>query len=204
MTLDLRIMVLVPGDGPNDPAQLAREAVSGGATVVQLRVKNQGTGAFWETVLDTAAVCAKAGVPLIVNDRLDLALAARTAGVHLGPQDLPLQPAAVLARPAGLALGASARRPERARDAERTGATYLGAGALRATRTKADAVVVGLEGITAVARAVSIPVVAVGGVLPEDAPSLKRSGVAGLAVWSGVADDVQNRTRVYRRAWDEA
>jgi len=121
-----------------------------------------------------------------VNDRLDIALAASADGVHLGPEDLPVRAARRVAGP-GLLIGASTGTPDEALVAWEEGADYLGCGSVFRTRSKADAgEPIGLQGLEAVVVAVPLPVIAIGGITPENAPSVWRSGAAGVAVISAL------------------
>ncbi|HEY8393596.1 MAG TPA: thiamine phosphate synthase, partial [Thermaerobacter sp.] len=137
---------------------------------------------------------------LIINDRLDLALAAGADGVHLGQDDLPAEAARRL-WPSGL-LGVSVRTPGEARAAERAGADYLGTGALRSTSTKPDSRVIGLDGLRAVVEATRLPVVAIGGIRPDDVPAVRQAGAVGVAVASAVlqAPDVRGAAEAFLRA----
>jgi thiamine-phosphate pyrophosphorylase len=178
-----------------DLAALARAAQRGGATSVQLRLKQAGP----RDLADAArAVIAAVTVPVIINDRPDVAIAAGAAGVHLGPGDL----AVALARrivPAGFIVGASVGSPDEAPRA--TGADYWGVGPWRATTTKADAgQALGPDGFARiVALARGVPCIAIGGVQPFDLPVVRQAGGTGVAVAGGVlaADDVEAATRAY-------
>jgi thiamine-phosphate pyrophosphorylase len=127
-----------------------------------------------------------AGIPLIVNDRVDVALAIGAEGVHIGQDDMPAAIARRLIGPDRI-LGVSARTVEEAIQAERDGANYLGAGDVFGTPTKPDAgPPIGVEGLRQIVRAVSIPVVAIGGVTPQNAPAAVEAGAVGVAVISAV------------------
>ena len=170
-----------------DLAALARAAQRGGATSVQLRLKR---AAPRDLVEAARAVIAAVTLPVFVNDRPDVAIAAGAAGVHLGPDDL----AVALARrivPAGFIVGASVGGPDEV--ARATGADYWGVGPWRATTTKADAgQALGPDGFARiVALAQGVPCIAIGGVQPVDLPMVRQAGGAGVAVAAGVlaADD---------------
>ncbi len=203
--LALRLVVIVDlaPDGLV-PLDRVRAALRGGATLLQARGKGCAARDLLAGCRLLLPLCRRAGVPLFVNDRPDVALAAGADGAHVGPEDLP--PEAARRVLGGRGLGVSARTPERARLAEAAGASYLGVGALRATGSKQDAIPIGLEGIGAVIAATRLPVVAIGGVRPEDAAPLKRIGAGGIAVVSGVmgAEDPERAARAYREAWDLA
>lgn len=191
---------VAPGGGL--PLEAVEAALRGGVTSVQLRAKTAPAGAMLAMAQDLLPRCRRAGVPLLIDDRPDVALAAGADGVHVGPRDLPPE-AARRVLGSGL-LGVSARDPERAAAAERAAADYLGVGALRATRTKPEAPPLGLAGIAFLAAHTRIPVVAVGGVRPADLPALRRAGAAGVAVLSGILgdEDPEAAARAYREAWE--
>lgn len=178
-----------------DPVELCRRAVAGGVTAIELRLKLAAT----RELVDLArAVIAAVAVPVLVNDRLDVALAAGAAGVHLGPDDLPVTLARRIA-PAGFWIGASVGNAGEA--AVGQGADYWGIGPWRATSTKADAgPALGAEGFRAVqALSKRIPCIAIGGIRPEDVPAVLRAGGVGVAVVSGILgrDDVEAAAREY-------
>lgn len=156
-------------------------ALDGGVTLVQLREKQLPPAAFLEEARALAALCHARGVPLIVNDNLEVALAAGADGVHVGQGDLDARRARALLGP-GKILGVSAHNPAEARAAEAAGADYLGCGAAFATATKPDARPVSAETMRAVTAAVRIPVVAIGGITAENLPQLRGRGLAGVAV----------------------
>lgn len=177
-------------------------AIGGGATVVQLREKSTSTREMIELGRALHAATQAAGVPLIVNDRVDVALAIEAEGVHVGVDDMPVPLARRLLGP-GRLLGYSPNTLEGARQGQREGADYLGIGDLFGTPTKPDAgVPIGLEGLAAVVDAVSIPVVAIGGITAENAAAAVRAGAAGVAVISAVAgaEDPGAAARRLRRA----
>jgi thiamine-phosphate diphosphorylase len=198
----LRLLVLVDLPPTGDPPrERVRSAIRGGATLVQLRGKQVGSGVLWEAARELGELCREKGVPLFVNDRPDVARSAGADGVHVGPDDLPPHLARQIIGSGG--LGVSARTPDRVVAAESARADYVGAGALRSTGTKALARVIGIEGIRSLAAGTSLPVVAIGGVRPEDAAALKRAGAAGMAVLSGIMeqDDPERAARLYSLAW---
>lgn len=165
---------------------LVRAALRGGATVVQLRMKHGSTRKMLALGQALHEVTRAAGVPLIVNDRLDVALALDAEGVHLGQEDLPAHLARRLIGPDRL-LGVSVETVEQAEQARRDGADYLGVGDLFGTPSKPDAgPPIGLEALRAIARAVPLPSVGIGGVTPENAGAVIDAGAAGVAVISAV------------------
>jgi thiamine-phosphate pyrophosphorylase len=179
-------LVLVTDDalvGGRDLVALCRAAERGGVTSVQLRLKRADAAALAEFA---RALMATLTVPLLINDRLDVALATGAAGVHLGPDDMPVRLARRLAPP-GFLIGASVGSPGEV--AQGLGADYWGVGPLHATATKADAGrALGLEGFAAVCRLApaGVACVAIGGVTPDDVPLVHRAAGAGVAVVRGM------------------
>ncbi|MDP7031826.1 MAG: thiamine phosphate synthase [Gemmatimonadota bacterium] len=192
--------------GGRDPREIARAAWSGGADCVQLREKSMDL-AMLAGVADRLANIAKVrGRLFVVNDRLDVALAANAGGLHVGPEDMPVAAARRRwLRPR--VLGGSARTVEAARQLARDGADYLGVGPVFATSSKRDAgSPIGLETLARIAAAVPVPVLGIGGVSPENAASVLEAGAAGVAVISAVVaePDVEAATRALREALDRA
>ena len=159
-------------------------AVRGGATVVQLREKDCSSREFYELGLRVREITARYGVPLFVNDRADIALAVGADGVHVGQSDLPCR--AVRAIAPGMLVGVSASSLAEAVQAERDGADYLGVGAMFATGTKTDAAIVSMEELEAIRRAVSIPIVVIGGINKQTIPAFRGKGIDGAAVVSAI------------------
>jgi thiamine-phosphate pyrophosphorylase len=165
---------------------LVDAAVAGGVTVVQLRAKSLTGSAFVELGLAIARRLAGTGVPLLINDRVDIALACGAAGVHLGQEDMPVPLARRLLGP-GAVIGVSVNTPDEARRAEREGADYVGAGPAYATATKdTPLAVLGPAGIGLVKRATGIAVVAIGGIGPRNAAEVAAAGADGVAVVSAI------------------
>ncbi len=184
-------------------ADLARLATLGGADTVQFRQKTGTTHDRWADLEATAAACRAAGVPLIVDDHADLALAA-SAGLHVGQDDLPVAVARRLLSPAAV-LGATTPTPALARAAEAAGASYVGVGPVFGTHSKLNPTAdTGLDGLAAVCAAVRIPVIAIGGITPERVASVLAAGAHGIAVLSAVvcADDVAAAAAAFRREVD--
>ena len=177
----LRVLYIC-GERP-EAAMLQRlEALVGaGVDGVQLRRKEAAGRELYEDAVRLAAFCRDRDALFFVNDRLDVALASGADGVHLGARDLPVAAARRLAPPDFL-IGATARSPESALAAERDGADYVGSGAAFASRTKSDTVRIGPEGIEAVAAAVGIPVLAIGGIGAENLAQLANRGISGVAM----------------------
>ena len=187
-------------------SEIVRAAVAGGVTCVQLREKNCGTREFLEEARSAQAALRGTGVPLIVNDRVDVALAIGADGVHLGQGDMPLADARRLG-PAGWIVGISAESVDDAILAERDGADYVGASPVFATPTKTDtASPLGLEGLRQMRAAVKIPLVAIGGIHAGNAREVIRAGADGLAVVSAIvsADSPREAARQLRREIEAA
>ena len=166
--------------------EVVAECVRAGATAIQLRHKTADGGALLAVATRLLAVTAPAGVPLVVNDRLDVALAVGADGVHLGPDDLPVRAARELAPP-GFLIGYSTDDPDEARRAAGAGADYLGVGAVFGTRSKpglADEAI-GPDRVRAVLEASRLPCLGIGGITPDNAGSVYATG-AGVAVLSAV------------------
>ncbi len=187
-------------------AEVARQAVAGGAETIQFRQKSGTVRDRWANLVPTVAACRAAGVPCLVDDHLDLALAARADGVHLGALDLPVSAArAVLDRQGGGIVGATATTAEAARRAEADGADYVGFGPVFPTGSKAaPASVKGLAGLEAACRAVSVPVIAIAGITPERVAPCLDAGAWGVAVMTAVttAPDVAAAAARFREEID--
>ena len=167
-------------------ADLAARAAAGGADAVQFRQKAGSVRDRYAEALRTAEACRAAGVPLLIDDHLDLALAVGAAGVHLGQEDLPVEAARRVLGPDAV-IGATVTDVQQARDAEAAGATYLGFGPVFPTRSKRNpASVKGLDGLAAVCGAITIPVIGIAGITPERVASVIEAGAHGVAVLSGV------------------
>jgi thiamine-phosphate pyrophosphorylase len=181
---------------------IVRAAVAGGATCVQLREKDCPTREFIGEALAIRGFLSSRGIPLIVNDRLDVALAVGADGVHLGQSDMPLAMARAIVGDT-LLIGISAESVADAIAAERGGADYLGVSPVFATPTKTDtAAPLGLKGLAAVRRAVGVPLVAIGGIGRDNAAAVIGSGADGVAVVSAIvaAPDPEQAAREIRRA----
>lgn len=169
-----------------DTAGIVRAAVAGGATCVQLREKSCGTREFVREARAVRDILAGTGVPLIINDRVDVALAVGADGVHLGQTDMPLADARRLTGP-DMLIGVSAECVEDAVRAQAGGADYIGVSPVFATPTKTDtAPPLGLGGVAAIRAAVSLPVVGIGGIGPANAAEVIRAGCDGIAVVSAI------------------
>jgi thiamine-phosphate diphosphorylase len=187
LVAQLRLMVLTDPDllKGRDPVQVCRRAVDGGATMIQVRWKHGPARAVAEL---TRALVAALPVPILVNDRVDVALAARAAGAHLGWDDLPVTAARAMAPP-GFILGVSVGAPDEATAARLLPADYWSIGPCFGTATKPDAgLPLGLDGFSRLAALVpaGTPTLGIGGITAANAASIRRAGASGVAVVAAV------------------
>lgn len=161
------------------------EGIKGGVTVVQIREKTADTLDFYNLALKVKKITTKYNVPLIINDRVDVALAIDADGVHVGQSDMPCDVTRKLVGPDKI-VGVSAATVEDAKKAEIDGADYIGTGAVFPTTTKADADSVTKEELAEIVKSVDIPVVAIGGINLNNAHELTDTGIAGLSVISAI------------------
>ncbi|WP_094606407.1 Thiamine-phosphate synthase [Sporomusa silvacetica DSM 10669] len=171
--------------GDKDLAKTVEQAIQGGVTVVQVREKNLSSLEFYQVALVIKGVTEKYGVPLIVNDRADIALAVDAAGLHIGQEDLPVVVARKLLGPDKI-IGVSAATLAEALLAQDQGADYLGIGAVFPTNTKDDADSVSLAELEAIKAKVKIPIVAIGGINGSNIRDVMNTGVDGVAVVSAI------------------
>ena len=165
--------------------EAVEQAVIGGCTLVQLREKEIPALDFYMLALEIKKITDRYGIPLIINDRIDIAMAAGAAGVHIGQQDIPADIARkVIGK--DMLLGVSVGSATEALDAVKAGADYLGVGAMFPTGTKPDAGFVSMEELGRIRKAVDIPIVVIGGISRENAMLFRPMGVDGLAVVSAV------------------
>lgn len=167
-----------------------KDAIEGGATIVQLREKDAGTRDFLESAKVCVEICRSHGVPLLINDRIDIALACDADGVHVGQSDMPVTVARALLGPEKI-IGVSCKTPEQAQRAWIDSADYIGCGGVFPTNTKANNITVGLEGLKDVCASSKLPVVAIGGIGASNARSVMEIGVPtlkGVAVVSALFD----------------
>ncbi|EPS71077.1 hypothetical protein M569_03682, partial [Genlisea aurea] len=165
-------------------------AVDGGATILQLREKDAETKDFLESAKTCRAICSGRGVPLLINDRIDVAVASDADGVHLGQSDMPVSVARSILGPDKI-IGVSCKTPEQAEKAWIDGADYVGCGGVYPTSTKENNSVIGLEGLKRVCGASKLPVVGIGGIGVSNARRVMELGMEnlkGVAVVSAVFD----------------
>lgn len=164
---------------------VVRESLDGGVTFLQLREKDLDDGNFYDEAVKLQALAKEYGVPFVVNDNVDIAVRMDADGVHVGQSDMEAGDVRALIGPDKI-LGVSAQTVEQALLAEKRGADYLGVGAVFPTGSKDDADDVSYETLKAICEAVSIPVVAIGGITLENTPELAGSGICGIAVISAI------------------
>jgi thiamine-phosphate pyrophosphorylase len=177
--------------------QVVEAALSGGVTCVQLREKTCTTREFIAQALSVKDCLKRHGVPLIINDRVDVAQAVNADGVHLGQNDMPIQTAKTILKDS-MIIGISAESLEDAIRAERDGADYIGVSPIFATPTKTDtAPPLGLKGLRDIRKSVKIPIVGIGGLNRENAGEVIKHGADGVAVVSAIvsADDPEQAAR---------
>ena len=174
-------------------------ALKGGVTCVQLREKELDETAFLQEAKDICALCRRYGMPFIVNDNVDVAIACQADGIHVGQEDMA---AGKVRRRVGdaMLLGVSVHTVEEARRAVRNGADYLGLGAVFPTSTKTDVDQMTNETLRAICDAVDVPVVAIGGINRGNLLKLSGSGVDGVALVSAIfsAEDIEDTCRKLR------
>ena len=162
-----------------------REALEGGVTLVQYRAKTASSAEMYAEALQLKALCDSFNVPLIINDRLDIAMAVGAAGVHLGQDDLHCAAARRILGEDYI-IGVSAHNPAEAKTALQSGADYLGCGAVFGTATKADVKKLGTDGLAAICKAKGLPVVGIGGVTADNYREVRAVGADGAAIVSGI------------------
>ena len=179
-------------------------ALKGGATCVQLREKELEEEAFLEEAMALAALCRRYGVPFFVNDNVEIAIRCGADGIHVGQEDME---AAQVRRRVGadMMIGVSVHSVEEALEAVKNGADCLGVGAMFSTSTKTDVDVLSWETLRDICAAVSIPVVAIGGIGKGNISRLAGTGVDGVALVSAIfaAEDIESECRLLRRLSEE-
>ena len=161
------------------------EAIHGGVSVVQIREKTADTLDFYNLALKVKQITTKYNVPLIINDRVDVALAIDADGVHVGQSDMPCEVTRKLVGPDKI-VGVSAATIEEAKKAEKDGADYIGTGAVFPTATKDDAPKITKKDLKEIVKSINIPVVAIGGITIDNAHELTDTGIKGLSVVSAI------------------
>jgi thiamine-phosphate pyrophosphorylase len=165
--------------------EAVEQAILGGCTIIQLREKDCSSSEFYETAVNVKKITHRYNIPLIINDRVDIALAVDAEGVHVGQSDLPCS---VVRKIIGedKIIGVSASTLDEAVKAEKDGADYLGVGAMYSTNTKADADIVTIEELKKIRKTVKIPIVVIGGINRNTLGNFKGCGIDGVAVVSAI------------------
>ncbi len=174
------------------------EALQAGVTLVQYRDKKGLGKEMLQKAMALRILCHRYQIPLIVNDRLDVALLSGADGVHLGQDDLPVEEARRLTGP-DFIIGATAHNVQEALAAQAAGADYLGCGAVFATETKHDTVPLGLEGLRAIRKAVHIPIAGIAGVTAKNYRQVLATGADGAAVVSAIlgTEDITTAVKAF-------
>lgn len=195
MKLDLSLYLVTDKINKTDDEflKIIEEAIKGGTTVVQIREKEGETLDFYNLALKVKEITSKYNVPLIVNDRIDVALAIKSEGVHIGQTDMPADVARSLIGDE-MILGVSASTVKEARKAEKDGADYIGTGAVFPTATKDDAPSITKDDLKEVTGSINIPTVAIGGITLENASELAGTGIAGISVVSAIMNSEDPKT----------
>lgn len=210
MKLDLSLYLVTDKRNKTDDEflEIIEKAIKGGTTVVQIREKEGETLDFYNLALKVKEITSKYNVPLIVNDRIDVALAIKSEGVHIGQTDMPADVARSLIGDE-MILGVSASTVEEARKAEKDGADYIGTGAVFPTATKDDAPSITKDDLKEVTGSINIPTVAIGGITLENASELAGTGIAGISVVSAIMNSKdpkiasENLLKIYNEKIDK-
>lgn len=183
-----------------DLGQSIELAIQGGVTLVQLREKSVSTREFFELAIRIKEITAHYQIPLIINDRLDIALAIDADGLHIGQDDLPMLKARELLGKRKI-IGVSASTLAEALLAQQQGADYLGVGAVFSTSTKTDAPEVSLQQLEIIKKSVTIPVVAIGGINETNLKQVLATGIDGVSVVSAILakEDILEATRLLQK-----
>ena len=179
-------------------------ACRSGVTIIQLREKNLTTNQYYQLAKQVKEITDAYQVPLIIDDRLDICLAADAAGLHIGDDELPVSVARRVLGPEKI-LGVTAKTVKRALEAETWGADYLGTGAIFPTTTKENAPITQISTLKTICQTVAIPVVAIGGLTSENIDQLIGTGIAGVAVVRDLmqAEDIEAKTQAFLTKLDD-
>lgn len=202
MKLDLRLYLVTDELIPFETLLFkVEEAIKGGVTVVQLREKQANGKTFYEKAIKLKKLLDQYNIPLIINDRVDIALAVGADGIHIGQKDIPLQAVRKIA--SNMVIGVSVSTPLEAIQAEKDGADYIGVGSVFPTESKEDAEILPYGMLDSILASVHIPAVAIGGINLHNVETLKRKSLAGLAVVSGIlhAPDPLIAATLYREKY---
>lgn len=167
--------------------KIIEDSIKGGVTLLQLREKNSSTKEFYDLAVKVQEITTKYNIPLIINDRLDIALAIDCEGVHLGQDDMPIKIARNILGNDKI-IGVSAHNIEEAKKGELNGADYIGSGAVFPTSTKKDASDVPVDKLKEITSTVKIPTVAIGGINLDNVSKLKDTNISGISVVSAIME----------------
>ena len=172
------------------------DALKGGVTILQLREKNLGREEFLQEAKEVKKLCSKYSVPLIINDKVDIAIESGADGVHVGLEDMSVQEIRKIA-PENFIIGATAKTKEQAKTAEESGADYLGVGAVFPSPTKTNAVRITNEMLKEICKSVEIPAVAIGGISIDNIDTIEKNVVEGVALVSAIfgADNIYEASK---------
>lgn len=185
--------------------QKVESALRNGVTLLQLREKERSTREYMELAEKVHEISRKYNVPLLIDDRLDIALATGAEGVHLGQSDMPIDTARRLAGNDGFIIGATAKTVPQALEAYKNGADYLGVGAIYPTTTKVKTVITSIDTLQEICKSVPIPVNAIGGLNKDNIDILKGADIDGICVVSAImkADDSGKAAAELRQAMQD-
>lgn len=204
MYFDPTLYLITDSTGFSDDEFLAQveSALQGGVTLVQLREKTRTAREYLSLAQKLHCLTTHYGVPLLIDDRLDIAMAIGAEGVHLGQDDLPISDARRLFG-SGKIIGATAKNVPQALEAQKQGADYLGVGAIYPTSTKVKTVLTSVETLKAITDAVTIPVCAIGGLNADNLSVLNHSGISGICAVSALmkAQDAHEEADKMKRAF---
>lgn len=204
--LNTRLYLVTDSTGLDEEIFLekVRGALRGGVTLLQLREKEKTTREYMALAEKVHEIAAEFGVPLLIDDRIDVAMAAGAEGVHLGQSDMPIGTARKILGSSCI-IGATAKTVEQAREAYAQGADYLGVGAIYPTTTKVKTVLTKVSTLDEITRSVPIPANAIGGLNKRNIDVLKGVKIGGICVVSAImkADDTQAATEELSRAMEE-
>ena len=184
---DLSLYLVTDSEGMTQDVFLNKldAALSNGVTLLQLREKDKVTCDYFALAQNVKKIAAKHNIPLIIDDRIDVALACGADGVHLGQEDMPVDVARKIMGRDSI-LGATAKTVEQAQRAQQLGANYLGVGAIYPTKTKVKTVLTSIDTLRDICAAVTIPVVAIGGLNSNNLSIVHKSGISGISVVSAI------------------
>lgn len=200
---DILKLYMITDSNYMDERESVLKAVKSGATCVQYRAKNTDTKQMIEVAKDLKKICNHHNVPLIINDRLDIALAIQADGIHIGQDDMPIE--IVKKYASNMIIGVSASNIEQALIAEKKGADYIGAGAVFSTQTKKDANYMGIESLKELMKKIKIPVAAIGGINLKNIKEVLKTNIDGVCIISALlcSKDIEKTTKEFLKIIEE-